>query len=109
MARADTITGRVRPYAARRRRETRARWLAARARNALRRPFHLATVGGVAFIAALVTLVVVPRDARQRATRLAPGPQEWGDTTRFFANAALTPGGAERAASSLAARCLLFA
>lgn len=101
MALADTITGRGQPYVRRRRRETRARWFAARARNALRRPFRLATLGGVIFLAALVTLIVVPRDARRRASRLAPHAEEWRDTTALLAAAASSRQALARADSAL--------
>ncbi len=42
-------------------------WMSARAKNALRRRARLAIVSGLAFIAALVTFVLIPR----RATRVA--------------------------------------
>jgi Mrp family chromosome partitioning ATPase len=42
-------------------------WMSARAKNALRRRARIAVVSGVAFVAALVTFVLIPR----RATRVA--------------------------------------
>src|SRR3984893_4015636 len=42
-------------------------WMAARARNALRRVLVFGIVGGVVFIAALIAFVVVPRNASRRA------------------------------------------
>lgn len=45
-------------------------WMSARARNALRRPLLIGTISALAFLTALVTLVVAPRGAN-RARRAA--------------------------------------
>jgi Mrp family chromosome partitioning ATPase len=57
-------------------------WMAARARNALRRVVVFGIVGGVVFIGALIAFVVVPRNASRKALAMAaniesrtdPGP-----------------------------------
>lgn len=46
-------------------------WMAARARNALRRVVVFGIVGGVVFIAALIAFVVVPRNASRKALAVA--------------------------------------
>ncbi len=46
-------------------------WMAARARNALRRVLVFGIVGGVTFIAALIAFVVVPRSASRKALAVA--------------------------------------
>src|SRR6202162_3770942 len=46
-------------------------WMAARARNALRRVVVFGVVGGVVFIAALIAFVVVPRNASRKALAVA--------------------------------------
>jgi Mrp family chromosome partitioning ATPase len=46
-------------------------WMAARARNALRRVLVFGIVGGVVFIAALIAFVVVPRNASRKAQAVA--------------------------------------
>src|SRR3954470_8337651 len=46
-------------------------WMAARARNALRRVVVFGIVGGVVFIAALIAFIVVPRSASRRALQVA--------------------------------------
>jgi Mrp family chromosome partitioning ATPase len=46
-------------------------WMAARARNALRRVLVFGIVGGVVFIAALIAFVVVPRSASRKALAVA--------------------------------------
>lgn len=46
-------------------------WMAARARNALRRVVVFGIVGGVVFIAALIAFVVVPRNASRKAQAVA--------------------------------------
>lgn len=59
---------------------TRATWMAARARNALRRPVFIGAVSIVTFIASLVALVVVPQQARRTAAQLQPAPEQRPDT-----------------------------
>jgi tyrosine-protein kinase Etk/Wzc len=51
-------------------------WLTARARNAVNRPVFIGAVGGSAFIAALVALVLVPQQSRRVtvAAQTAPRP-----------------------------------
>ncbi|HEX9127879.1 MAG TPA: hypothetical protein VF850_01845 [Gemmatimonadaceae bacterium] len=46
-------------------------WMAARARNALRRVVVFGIVGGVVFIGALIAFVVVPRNASRKALAVA--------------------------------------
>ncbi len=46
-------------------------WMAARARNALRRVVVFGVVGGVVFVAALIAFVVVPRNASRKALAVA--------------------------------------
>ncbi|MFL5464654.1 MAG: hypothetical protein ACJ770_11695 [Gemmatimonadaceae bacterium] len=46
-------------------------WMAARARNALRRVLVFGIVGGVVFIGALIAFVVVPRSASRKAQAVA--------------------------------------
>lgn len=46
-------------------------WMAARARNALRRVVVFGIVGGVVFIAALIAFVIVPRNASRKALAVA--------------------------------------
>jgi tyrosine-protein kinase Etk/Wzc len=59
---------------------TRANWMSARARNALRRPVFIGAVSIVTFIASLVALVVVPQQARRAAAQLLPAPEQRPDT-----------------------------
>jgi Mrp family chromosome partitioning ATPase len=54
--------------------------MAARARNALRRPIFIGAVSIVTFIASLVALVVVPQQARRAAAQLQPAPAQRPDT-----------------------------
>jgi Mrp family chromosome partitioning ATPase len=46
-------------------------WMAARARNALRRVVVFGIVGGVVFVAALIAFVLVPRNASRKALAVA--------------------------------------
>ena len=46
-------------------------WMAARARNALRRVVVFGIVGGIVFIGALIAFVVVPRNASRKALAVA--------------------------------------
>lgn len=54
--------------------------MAARARNALRRPIFIGAVSIVTFIASLVALVVVPQQARHAAAQLRPALAQRPDT-----------------------------
>jgi Mrp family chromosome partitioning ATPase len=54
--------------------------MAARARNALRRPVFIAAVSIVTFIASLVALVVVPQQARRAAAQMRPVGAQRPDT-----------------------------
>jgi hypothetical protein len=54
--------------------------MAARARNALRRPIFIGAVSIVTFIASLVALVVVPQQARRTAAQLRPVGAQRPDT-----------------------------
>lgn len=60
--------------------DPRSRWMAARARTALRRPGLIAAVSGAAFVAALVALVLVPRGATRSARAAAPRAEDRPDT-----------------------------
>ena len=61
------------------------KWVAARAQNALRRTGLIAAVGVATFLLALVTLVLIPRQARRAATIVAPQPAERPDTAAIVA------------------------
>jgi len=54
--------------------------MAARARNALRRPVFIGAVSIVTFIASLVALVVVPQQARRTASQISPALAQRPDT-----------------------------
>lgn len=56
-------------------------WMAARARNALRRVVVFGVVGGVVFIAALIAFVVVPRNASRKALAVASRIEARTDST----------------------------
>jgi Mrp family chromosome partitioning ATPase len=55
-------------------------WMRSRGRNLFRRPFFTGAVSTLAFVAALMVLVLVPRSADRRARLLAPRPGERPDT-----------------------------
>ena len=76
----DTITGSVPRYTRRRRAEMRAAWVAARTRNTLRHPVRFAVIGGTIFVAALVLLILAPRDARLASQEITPLSTRWRDT-----------------------------
>ncbi|HWZ59700.1 MAG TPA: hypothetical protein VNW46_12055 [Gemmatimonadaceae bacterium] len=57
-----------------------AQWLAARARNALRRPLRIGGVSALVFVTALLTLVLIPRHASRTARLLMPSPSDYPDT-----------------------------
>src|SRR5947209_5142033 len=59
---------------------SRATWMAARARNALRRPVFIGMVSTATFIASLVALVAVPRQARRAAAQIRPSASARPDT-----------------------------
>lgn len=61
------------------------KWVAARAQNALRRTGLIVAVGTLTFLAALVALVLIPRQARRAATIVAPQPAERPDTLAILA------------------------
>ena len=56
-------------------------WMAARARNSLRRVTVFGIVGGLVFIAALIAFVLVPRNASRKAQAVAAGIEPRTDTT----------------------------
>ncbi|MEA2761313.1 MAG: hypothetical protein QOD47_597 [Gemmatimonadaceae bacterium] len=56
-------------------------WMAARARNALRRVVVFGIVGGVVFIAALIAFVLVPRNASRKALAVAAQIDAKSDST----------------------------
>jgi Mrp family chromosome partitioning ATPase len=72
-------------------------WMAARARNALRRVMVFGIVGGIVFIAALIAFVVVPRNASRKALAVASRIEARTDSSptvatrdRFLAEARTT-------------------
>jgi len=76
------------------------RWLAARARNALRRPLRIIGISTTAFIAALLTLILIPREATRTATHLLEGTHDRPDTVvlvRRVADLRIEEAGAETA------------
>jgi len=52
----------------------------------LRRPLRIGLVGLIVFVAALLTLVALPRQAQRVAAAVAPAPNEWRDTARLIAS-----------------------
>jgi Mrp family chromosome partitioning ATPase len=56
-------------------------WMAARARNALRRVVVFGVVGGVVFVAALIAFVVVPRNASKKALAVASRIESRADSS----------------------------
>lgn len=60
-------------------------WMAARARNSLRRLAVFGIVGGLVFIAALIAFVLVPRNASRKAQAVAAGIEARTDTTPVVA------------------------
>ena len=56
-------------------------WMAARARNALRRVLVFGIVGGVVFIGALIAFIVVPRNASRKAMQVAASIESRVDST----------------------------
>jgi Mrp family chromosome partitioning ATPase len=60
-------------------------WMAARARNSLRRVAVFGIVGGLVFIAALIAFVLVPRNASRKAQAVAAQIEAKTDTTRVAA------------------------
>lgn len=56
-------------------------WMAARARNALRRVVVFGIVGGVVFIAALIAFVIVPRTASRKALAVASRIEAHADSS----------------------------
>jgi Mrp family chromosome partitioning ATPase len=79
-------------------------WIAARARNALRRRAMLSIVTGVAFVGALISLVLIPRETT-RIVRIASQhlPQKSADTIDAADALALARGAIRQADSALAA------
>ena len=55
-------------------------WIAARAKNALRRPLFITTVSVLTFIVSLMALVIVPRQARKAAVAMRPAAASRPDT-----------------------------
>jgi Mrp family chromosome partitioning ATPase len=64
---------------------SRAVWLAARARNAMRRPVFIGAVSIGTFVAALVALVLAPQQVRRASRVTAPVVGERPDTMSFIA------------------------
>ena len=60
-------------------------WIAARAKNTLRRPLFITTVSVLTFIVSLMALVVVPRQARKAAVAMRPAAALRPDTEPTFA------------------------
>jgi Mrp family chromosome partitioning ATPase len=57
--------------------------MAARARNALRRPVFIAAISVGAFVTTLVALIFVPQQARREARELLPRAEERVDTVQY--------------------------
>jgi len=81
--------------------ERNASWTAGRARNALRRTMLVAVVGGATFLVALLTLVLVPRQATRAARVTMPLPSERPDTLPLAARVARAQSAVARAESLL--------
>jgi Mrp family chromosome partitioning ATPase len=79
----------------------RSAWLAARARNALRRPLRIGGVSIAVFLTALVTLVLIPRQANRAARVLTPRPEDYPDTVLLLRREALARSGVIAADSAL--------
>src|SRR5918998_3497767 len=62
-----------------------AAWMAARARNSVRRLGLIGGVGTVVMVAAILALVLVPRGAQRAARVVAPAPGEYADTVALVA------------------------
>src|SRR3954468_5727787 len=59
---------------------SRAAWMTARARNALRRPVFIGAVSVLTFVASLVALIVVPQQAKRAANAIRPAAAARPDT-----------------------------
>ena len=59
---------------------TGATWIAARAKNALRRPVFISAVSIVTFALSLLALVIVPQQARRAAAAIRPAAAQRPDT-----------------------------
>lgn len=57
-----------------------ATWIAARARNALRRPLFISTVSILTFATSLLALIIVPQQARKTALAISPPSASRPDT-----------------------------
>ena len=77
-------------------------WIAARAKNALRRPLFITTVSVLTFIVSLMALVVVPRQARKAAVAMRPAAASRPDTEPTFAALRQAEGEVAAAESTLA-------
>jgi Mrp family chromosome partitioning ATPase len=77
--------------------------MAARARNAMRRGALIGAVATLGFLAALVALVLIPREARRAARMVAPRPEERPDTAAILARLSATRLELAAAESALAA------
>ena len=77
-------------------------WIAARAKNTLRRPLFITTVSVLTFIVSLMALVVVPRQARKAAVAMRPAAASRPDTEPTFAALRQAEGEVAAAESTLA-------
>ena len=77
-------------------------WLAARARNALRRPLRIVGVSAAVFVVALLVLVLIPRQATRAAARLLAGTADRPDTVALLRRADSSRSAATSAESTLA-------
>jgi len=75
----------------------------ARARNVVHRPLRVGATALVAFVAALVTLVAVPRQAQRAAAVVAPTAAERRDTVGLVASLQRDRAALDAVESSLAA------
>lgn len=61
------------------------RWIAARGRNALRRPTPILTAGSIVFVATIAAFLVVPYQVNRNARAITPRPEERPDTLALLA------------------------
>ena len=85
----------------------RAAWVAARTRNTLRHPVRLAAICGTVFTAALVLLVLAPRDARRASRQIEPLSTHWRDTISLLRTVDTATRKLAAAESTLSARRVL--
>jgi hypothetical protein len=78
-----------------------AQWLAARARNALRRPLRIIGVSIAAFLFALMLLILIPRESTRAARLVLGGVEQVPDTLPMMARVSRARSNASEADSAL--------